>query len=131
MTAETIAEALDGHKCGVGWIARCPSHEDQTPSLSNRDTNGGNVVRCHAGCEQEQVIAALRSRGRWLGRSSCWFTPCASRAVSNNRAGRDDPKRTEAALAIWQSSPPAGGTLGTANDEQHAVASENEDARQP
>ena len=66
MNAEALAAALGGKKVGGGWIARCPSHHDREPSLSIRDADDGKVlVRCHAGCDQEQVIAALRSRGLW------------------------------------------------------------------
>ena len=63
MTAETIAKALGGRKAGSGWTARCPAHDDRTPSLSIRDADDDKVlVRCHAGCDQERVIAALRGR---------------------------------------------------------------------
>jgi len=110
MTAETIARALGGHKCSAGWTARCPSHEDRTPSLSIRDADDGKVlVRCHAGCEQEQVIAVLRSRGLWIDSRS--FIRSAPRAASKSQPDRDDVKRTEAALSIWRSSRRAGGAL--------------------
>jgi hypothetical protein len=62
----SIAIALGGHKAGVGWMARCPAHDDREPSLSIREADDGKVlVHCHAGCEQHRVIAALRSRGLW------------------------------------------------------------------
>jgi putative DNA primase/helicase len=47
-------------------MACCPAHDDREPSLSIIDGNGGKVlVRCHAGCDQPDVIGALRSRGVW------------------------------------------------------------------
>jgi hypothetical protein len=62
MTAETIAKALGGRRVGGGWKASCPAHDDQTPSLPIRDADDGKVlVRCPAGCDQEQVIDTLRS----------------------------------------------------------------------
>ena len=67
MTAETIAKALGGRKAGGGWTARCPAHDDRTPSLSICDVDDTKVlVRCHAGCDQERVIAALRTCGLWV-----------------------------------------------------------------
>ncbi len=112
MTAETIAKALGGRKTGGSWMARCPAHDDHEPSLSMRDAGDGNVlVRCHAGCEQERVIAALRSRGLWEENGYRRLTRSAPRAVANNQPDRDDTKRTEAALAIWRSAKPADGTL--------------------
>jgi DNA primase len=54
MNAESIAKALGGRKAGGGGTARCPAHDDRTPSLSIRDADDGKVlVRCHAGCDQE------------------------------------------------------------------------------
>ena len=66
MTAETIARALGGHRAGATWMARCPVHEDRSPSLSITTGKDGKVlVRCHAGCDQRDLIAALRERGLW------------------------------------------------------------------
>ena len=53
---------------GVGWIARCPAHDERHPSLSIQDgNNGGVLMRCHAGCDRMRVIgtlggAAIRTR---------------------------------------------------------------------
>jgi putative DNA primase/helicase len=82
------------------------------PSLSIRDADGGKVlVRCHAGCDQGRVIAALRSRGLWDENAQRRFTRPAWRGVVSDQPDRDDAKRTEAALAIWQAATPAGNTL--------------------
>ena len=108
MIAEAIAKALGGRKAGAGWTARCPAHDDRTPSLSLTDTQDGKVlVRCHAGCEQERVIAALLGRGLWGEsgpRSSPWT---ARRKPVAREPDDDDAKRTERALAIWQLSKPS------------------------
>jgi putative DNA primase/helicase len=113
MNAETVAKALGGRKVGGGWMARCPAHDDRRPSLSLCDTDGGKVlVRCHAGCEQEQVIATLRSRGLWTENGSRRFTRLASRsAAKRTDPDRDDTKRAETARDIWQATMPADGTL--------------------
>jgi putative DNA primase/helicase len=109
-TAEFIARALGGRKAGGSWTARCPAHNDRTPSLSIRDVNDGKVlVRCHAGCDQELVIAALRARGLWTENSARPFLRPAPRVVIE-RPDQDDPKRSDFALAIWQSAQPANGT---------------------
>ncbi len=66
ITAEGIASALEGRRYGSYWMARCPAHDDQNPSLSISDGNNGTVLfHCFAGCEQEKVLNALRSRGLW------------------------------------------------------------------
>jgi putative DNA primase/helicase len=109
MNAEIIARALRGCRAGAGWTARCPAHDDRKPSLSLRDSSSGTVlVRCHAGCEQENVISALRSRGLWTDRRA----HVAARASNVERQpAQDDAKRVEAALALWRSATPAPGTL--------------------
>jgi putative DNA primase/helicase len=114
MKAETIARALGGRKAGGGWMARCPAHEDREPSLSIRDADDGKVlVRCHAGCVQGRVIAALWSRGVWDGNGHRHrrFSRLVPRVAANDQPDRGDAKRSRAALAIWQSATPAGGTL--------------------
>jgi hypothetical protein len=106
MSAETIATALGGRKAGSGWMARCPTHDDREPSLSIRDADDGKVlVRCHAGCDQELVIATLRSRGLWMESGPRRFIRPVPRAAA------DDAKRSIAALAIWQSAKSARGSL--------------------
>jgi putative DNA primase/helicase len=112
MTADTIAKALGGRKAGGGWMARCPAHNDREPSLSIRNGDGGKVlVHCHAGCDQEQVIATLRSRGLWRENGPRRFIRSTPRAAATSKPDRDDAKRTEIALAIWQAAMPAAGTL--------------------
>lgn len=66
VTAEQIAEALGGRRNGTGWLCCCPAHDDKNPSLSVADGESGSpVVHCFAGCEQGDVLAALRDRGLW------------------------------------------------------------------
>ena len=112
MKANTVAKALGGRKAGGGWMARCPAHDDRKPSLSIRDAREGKVlVRCHAGCDQGQLIAALRSRGLWEEYGHRRLMRPGPRVAANDRPDRDDTKRTQAALAIWQSATLADGTL--------------------
>jgi putative DNA primase/helicase len=69
------------------------------------------LVHCHAGCDQEQVIATLRSRGLWRENGPRRFIRSTPRAAATSKPDRDDAKRTEIALAIWQAAMPAAGTL--------------------
>ncbi len=65
MEFEALLNTLDARKSGDGFIARCPAHEDRTPSLSISKPNGRILLHCHAGCEQQSVIDALKARGLW------------------------------------------------------------------
>jgi putative DNA primase/helicase len=106
----SIAKALSGRKNGDGWMACCPAHDDREPSLSIRDADNGNIlVHCHAGCDQERVIAALRSRGLWKENSRVRCS--ASHAAARNQQDRDIAKRSHAALTIWRAASPAGETV--------------------
>jgi hypothetical protein len=112
MKAETIASALGGRRAGGGWMARCPSHDDREPSLSIHHAADGKVlVCCHAGCEQRRVIAALRSRGLCNSDNRHQFTRPLSWTTTTQKADRDNSKRAEAAIAIWQETVPTEGTL--------------------
>jgi putative DNA primase/helicase len=113
MTAESIAKALGGHRVGATWMARCPAHEDRKPSLSVSSGKDGKVlVRCHASCDQERVISALRARGLWSDhrpRSICRMPRRAP--VERKPDQEDDERRSETALAIWQTARSAKGSL--------------------
>ncbi|MBI1778821.1 MAG: toprim domain-containing protein [Proteobacteria bacterium] len=112
MCAETIAKALCGKRTGNDWMARCPAHEDHTPSLSIRDAGDGRVlVHCHAGCDQRDVIMKLRSLGLWPERGLTLPSRSALRAIPEHRGGKQANRRSITALTIWQSARPAGGTL--------------------
>lgn len=63
MRAEDLTHALRGVWRGRYGTARCPAHDDQTPSLSiaNGD-NGQLLLKCHAGCEFHAIKAAIEGR---------------------------------------------------------------------
>jgi putative DNA primase/helicase len=104
VTAETIARALGGRKPEGCWTARCPAHDDHTPSLSIRDAEENKVlVRCHAGCDQERVIAALRGRGLSAENGPRPLLRVSRRTPVERKPDQDDARRSEIALAIGQS----------------------------
>jgi hypothetical protein len=39
---------------------QCPAHDDRRASLTVRQGDRGVMVKCYAGCETEEVLAALR-----------------------------------------------------------------------
>jgi putative DNA primase/helicase len=54
------ARNCDPQQNGAGWKARCPSHEDQKPSLSVTEGDDGRVLLCcHTGCAYQDVVKAL------------------------------------------------------------------------
>jgi hypothetical protein len=66
MSARELTIALGGGWHGGNGMARCPAHNDRNPSLSIRTGDDGKLlVHCHAGCQQDRVIDALRTLGGW------------------------------------------------------------------
>jgi hypothetical protein len=62
MSAVAIVARLDRvRECGLGkWTARCPSHEDGSPSLSIRELPDGTVLlHDFGGCSAADVLAAV------------------------------------------------------------------------
>lgn len=62
MSADLLLSRLDGVKDrGHGrWLAKCPAHDDRSPSLSVREADDGTVlIRCFAGCGAVEIVTAV------------------------------------------------------------------------
>jgi hypothetical protein len=62
MSAAVLLDRLERVKpTGPGrWLARCPAHEDHSPSLSIRELDDGRVlINCFAGCGAINVLDSL------------------------------------------------------------------------
>ncbi len=79
MTIHDFISRLDGvRRSGRGYMARCPTHQDRSPSLSIKEGDRGVLVRCFAGCTVKEICRALG-----LGVSDLFFD-----AVSNDPSQR-------------------------------------------
>ena len=62
MSVQTVIDRLD-HCRQTGkdqWIARCPAHSDNGPSLSIKESSDGRIlVHCFAGCGALEVITSI------------------------------------------------------------------------
>lgn len=63
---DRVLDALTAHgdtprRSGDHWAARCPAHDDRSPSLSigPAEKFPGAVLKCHTGCHLDDVLAAL------------------------------------------------------------------------
>ena len=64
-----LLEELEGvRETGSGWMACCPAHDDRNPSLSLKVSEDASriLVHCFAGCEIDEICAALRIEKRDL-----------------------------------------------------------------
>lgn len=75
---ERVAAALDAHGCrprrhGNGYRARCPVHEDGTPSLTvSEGRDVAVVLNCFAGCDSGAILAAIGLEWRDLNERRGW-----------------------------------------------------------
>jgi putative DNA primase/helicase len=65
---ERVLCLLPDAQCSGGrWMARCPGHNDNSPSLCISEGRGGRaLLHCFAGCRVEGIIGALGLRMRDL-----------------------------------------------------------------
>jgi putative DNA primase/helicase len=60
VNVDAFVSRLDGvKKSSNGWEARCPAHDDERASLSIKAGDKAVVLKCHAGCDAETVVAAM------------------------------------------------------------------------
>lgn len=120
MSAREITRVLKGTWHGAYGTARCPAHDDRSPSLSLRDGEDGRLlVHCFAGCSYEAVHEALRRLGLFEERhflKDRTAVRVAGRVITIAPAGSaasapDQVARTERALALWAQCRPARGTV--------------------
>jgi hypothetical protein len=57
--ADILALLKGVRRNGKGWTAKCPAHEDIQNSLSVHHRDGKWLLKCHAGCAWEAIVAAL------------------------------------------------------------------------
>ena len=123
MTAAELVKALGGR----GDSAPCPvpghgrGRGDRNFSLSVHDGNDGRILaRCHAGCSQTDVWAALKDRGLVPDRCRPGvYVRRSGRRPPNSKPGAqggarrpDQPAEAKSAFAkrIWAEARPAAGT---------------------
>ena len=100
MTAAEFAELVNARPTGRGtWIARCPAHEDRSPSLSISEGRDGRVLlHCWAGCQAQTVLDRLKLRLRDLFNDAPPPTPEQVRQAAQERLRRDAARRSLATI---------------------------------
>lgn len=109
--AQEMTAALQGSWRGHYGVARCPGHEDRSPSLSLADgATGKLLLTCHAGCSFEHITEALAKVGFAKPSDRCQSTATERKALERARDVQTK-KRGQMARAIWQRGQPIAGTL--------------------
>jgi hypothetical protein len=58
---ERVLKRLGGvRRLRSGWLARCPAHQDRSPSLKIDEGEAGRIlVHCFSGCTAQEIVAAI------------------------------------------------------------------------
>ncbi len=94
----------DARKSGEGWSARCPAHDDRTPSLSIAEGDDGRVlIHCHSGCATETVCQrkGLSLRDLMPERPVALASPPAKGFATAEAAVRSMEQSLGSAAAQW------------------------------
>jgi hypothetical protein len=97
--AQALTRSLRGKWHDTYGTAKCPAHEDRSPSLSISDGERRVVVKCHTGCDQRDVLGALRRLRLWPIGGDASPAPASADA------------RRKAALEMWGAARPIAGTI--------------------
>ncbi len=63
MMVEDLLSRCDAvRRSGRGYSARCPAHDDHSPSLSVHEGEAGILLHCWAGCRVDEIAAAMGLR---------------------------------------------------------------------
>lgn len=64
MSAEYIATQLGSiKKTSTGYLCKCPCHDDNTSSLSIKNSPDGIILNCFAGCDWKDIKEEIAKRG--------------------------------------------------------------------
>lgn len=110
-----IVQALGGVFRGNKARCRCPvtpHSSDKTPFAVAATRDGRPLVKCWAGCTQDEVITALRAMGLWGATHTTDPSYPAYATIAHDRTSfdADDRAARDEAETIWLGAKPAKGT---------------------
>jgi putative DNA primase/helicase len=109
MNAHSITKALRGRWHGSYGMCCCPVHDDRSPSMSIKDGDDAVLVKCFSGCDNGDIINALRSLGMIDDaepRDSYTYRP-----RHEPKPIEIDPRKAEAVIRLWKECEPIQGTI--------------------
>lgn len=61
MTTQALLARLEGVRSRGPrkWVARCPAHDDRSPSLSVSEVENKILAHCFGGCEPKTIVEAM------------------------------------------------------------------------
>lgn len=90
---QQILDAVQAKRSADGWQARCPAHNDSSPSLSIKQFDSGVIsVKCFAGCRAKDLAKALNLECPWKEGDECLVIPPPNKS--------DKPSKPEQPLTV-------------------------------
>ena len=110
--ARTITLALGGKRYGRYGAARCPAHDELSPSLSLADgSNERLLLFCHAGCSFAEIVVFLERLGILGEHFDARPLPRLGHATHEQRQDHAHvERRGRRAKAVWDETTLIGGT---------------------
>jgi hypothetical protein len=95
--AERIAGHFDARRTGAGrWTAKCPAHDDSSPSLSIASGRDGRVLlRCWAGCSLDAILKASDLTIKNLFPQGPQLTAAQIKAATAERGRQEEAKQAQ------------------------------------
>jgi len=122
-TARRICATRGGYWSGSKGMARCPAHDDRTPSLGVTIGRSAILFHCFAGCSQNEVLDALAREGvtaRQLFGGSPGTSPLPSPR---------ELKPSANALRLWREARPLPGSPAKAYLEARGITAASGELR--
>lgn len=122
---EAILQRLDKVTSkGDGYLARCPHHEDNSPSLTITERDGKVLLHCFAGCTAEEVMHSINLEMRDLFSDS--LSPRDKAQYKLNQL-ENDLTRMQAIVHIYQQDAVKKG-FGSIDKQGYALAIEDKNS---
>lgn len=122
-TARRICQTRGGHWSGSKGMARCPAHDDRTPSLGLTLGRSAILFHCFAGCSQTEVLEGLAREGitaRQLFGGSSGTCPLPSPR---------EQKPSANSLRLWRQAGPLHGSPAKAYLEARGITAASAELR--
>lgn len=140
-----LSRLVGVRQSGRSWSARCPAHEDRRNSLSVAEGDDGRIlIKCHAGCSAEQIVAAVGLTMRDLAPPADVLSATAvsySRRSSQQSRRSKEPRRSpgpdacenvaQATLSTSSTDSADADSLGVSASARQVAPATPEEARKP
>lgn len=100
MTVTELCRTLHARGRHPKWRARCPAHRSKGLTLAIYADKDGIGLHCHAGCDRDDVLAALGLTWKDLKTQRDWV-PTEEFKAMRRKEEADEKRRSETRIGQW------------------------------